>query len=267
MLVCPSCGHQQEEGKHCGVCGSEMKKETVTEEKETSTLNHEETAATSEPVKHQNDNLGKAKEASQTYGKDALALLKRPSSAFQLSKDNWITGLVTIVIFALSVTISYYILANKLFQAMAGIFGGGEALPFFEVFIPFFFVTILSVAAAIFSVFVIMKIIGSKVDFKQMVAQYGSLMVPFAALSVTGILFALMGSGQGTLLFVGVPSLFVMMIFPGYIVLEFTKEGTSKYDRIYLAVGASFIAMVLIYIITRIFVSDTMNSLPFFNMF
>src|SRR5699024_911091 len=114
-MQCPSCGQQTEEGKFCTNCGAP--------------LQSNESAATSEPVHNNqvqepqaqqpqgeqstaqaapNETVEKIKEIGNNFSNFFLTLVKKPSAAKQANHNDWISSVITMVIYALIFALGYF---------------------------------------------------------------------------------------------------------------------------------------------------------------
>ncbi|TLS38597.1 zinc ribbon domain-containing protein [Pseudalkalibacillus caeni] len=258
MITCPQCNTQQESGKFCGSCGADLSPQ-ASDFAQPSAKPEVAAAASaqSQPV-YTNENLNKAKEGVSKYWNFALDVLKRPSAALTGNETHFTNGLITIAVYVVAFSLSLYFLANKLFKTMMGGFGsafgegmGAKSLPFFDIASPIFMFVLLFIAGAMLSSFAAIKMMSEPLSFKGIIGQFGSIIIPFAAMNVIAIIFGLAGSIQLTLLLTGLSLLFTTFIMPAIVVYDFSLKIGKPVNRVYWSVGASALSMLIAYLVVR----------------
>jgi hypothetical protein len=273
MITCPSCLNEQDTGKFCGKCGTNLM-ETGGQPQPSA---HAETAAAAQPVPsmNSNENLMKAKEGVSKYWNYALEVLKKPSTALAGKESQFLNGIITIGIFVAALSISIYFLANKFYKEMFGGIGsllsgdemGAQSLPFFQFASSLMLFSLLFIIGALISVFLAAKLMSEGFTFKELLARFGGILIPFAALNVAAILFGLMGSIKFTLLLTGVSLLLTIVIMPALVVYDRAVKSSKAINGIYWSVGASAVSMLITYFIVRTSVMEFVNEIEsLFNM-
>lgn len=273
IITCSQCQHQQESGKFCGSCGADLSsamESTVQQPAQT-----EVAAGVHTQPAYTNENLTKAKEGVSKYWSFALDVLKRPSIALTGTEGHFVNGLVTIAVYVVAFALSLYFLANKLFKTMFGgmgsLFGespmGAQSLPFFDIVSPLFMFALLFVAGALLSSFAAIKMMSDSLSFKGIIGQFGSVIIPFAALNVIAIIFGLTGSIQVTLLLTALSLLFPVIVMPALVVYDRSMQNSRPVNRIYWSVGASALSLLIAYLVVRTSVMSFMEDMDqFMNM-
>ncbi|RBP02511.1 hypothetical protein [Rossellomorea aquimaris] len=269
MMKCSSCLNEQDSGKFCGKCGAGL----------TETGNHPlpsaytEVAAASQTVAPEpvnvNENVVKAKESVSKYWNYALQILKKPADALKNGESQFLNGIITIAIMVIASSLSIYFLANKYYKAMFGGLGsllseggmGGQSLPFFNITSTLSLFALLFIVGALISVFVAAKFMLEGFTIKELLAQFGGVLVPFAALNVVAIVFGLMGSIQLTLILTGISLFYTIVVMPAIVVYDRAMKSGKSLNRIYWALGASAISVFITYLIIRISVMDFINEI------
>ncbi|MGM7703002.1 hypothetical protein ACSVDE_14825 [Pseudalkalibacillus sp. Hm43] len=264
-MICPVCKHEQENGKFCGSCGASM---IVTTTENEIAATSESVNVTTSTVSTPNENLDKAKNISRMYGNYVLALLKRPSLAFTLNEQQFVNGIITIILYALTFALSLYFLANSIFKAaMDGI---GElfmettpaaSLPFFDITFKLLLIGVVFVAIGMVSTLLVAKLMGNKLPVKESLSQYSSVLVPFTALNMVAMILGLLGSVWGTIIIIVLSLLFVILFIPGFVVYEYSKDTKGTVDRFYWSFGAILGAMLFTYLVGKMFVWEAFSSL------
>src|SRR5699024_5999847 len=141
MLKCSNCGHEQASGKYCGECGQPLSQST--------NQNTEETAATTASAVQPNQvNVAKQKmqqpqqpqqpqqvnptveimkATSRSYWAYFLRYIKRPSQAFETGATEFVSAMISCVLYVVLLALSVYLLIS---QNTYGLF----EVPFFRVF-------------------------------------------------------------------------------------------------------------------------------------
>ncbi|KGP91527.1 hypothetical protein N780_20095 [Pontibacillus chungwhensis BH030062] len=255
-MTCPSCQKDNQSGKFCGSCGTPFSEAAT------------ETAAsyTAGTSTQQTEVLDRAKGVSKQYGNYALHLLKKPSEAFAQSDQQFVQGLSTLVIYLVTFALSLFFLFNSFFQEAQSSYGAfmedvaPESLPFFKVTWPLFINTTFIVLAAIISTLAVAKIISASVSVKGIIIQFGSLLVPFVALNVLGMLAGLAGSIKFTFIFGSISLLFPILLYPALIIYEYAQKSSTPVNRIYWSLSATLFTVFLIYIEIDMFIRDKMEE-------
>ncbi|MGD6803418.1 hypothetical protein ACQCVK_12435 [Rossellomorea vietnamensis] len=273
MIICSECNHQQEAGKFCGSCGADLS--TAVESPIQPSAQREVAAAshTQQPV-YNNENLTKAKEGVSKYWSFALNVLKSPSAALTGYETHFVNGLITIAVYVAAFALSLYFLANKLYKTMMGGFGnffgegmGAQSLPFFDIAFALFMFALLFVAGAILSSFAAIKMMSEPLSFKGIIGQFGSVIIPFAAMNVIALIFGLAGSVQLTLLFTGLSLIFTIFIMPAIVVYDRSIKSGKSVNSVYLSIGASAMSMLIVYLVVRTSVMSFLEEMnQFMNM-
>ncbi|WP_345242061.1 zinc ribbon domain-containing protein [Pontibacillus salipaludis] len=255
-MTCPSCQKDNQSGKFCGSCGTPLSAAAT------------ETAASyaAGPSTQQTEVINRAKGASKQYGNYALQLLKKPSEAFDKSDQQFVQGLSTLVIYLVTFALSLFFLFNSLFKKAQSSFGSymeglaPESLPFFKITWPLFLNTTFIVLAAVISTLAVARIISASFSVKGLITQFGSLLVPFAALNVLGMLAGLAGSIKFTLILGSISLLFPVLLYPALIIYEYALKSEAPIKRVYWSLGATLFTVFLIYLEINLFIRDKVQE-------
>ncbi|GEM_PF-1749859 len=269
MLECPSCNHQQNSGKFCGVCGTEMQPQNAAESPQQQSGRAEESPQTNiEPLEVQvNPQAGAevnqaaaamegnaqptgdiVKEGLNNYWSYFVSLLKNPARAFQSDKNQLTNSLINIGLFALFFSLSIYFLGNSLIKT----FGGrwySESLPFFSIVPKLLFFALILIAITFGSAFVITKLAKSQESFKEIVAQYGSLYVPFVTLNLVAVLGGLIGSNQLTLFTLAISSVLVFSYIPVLFVYEKASKINPNGQKVYYGLATILLIVFISFLL------------------
>ncbi|MCF3942993.1 DUF6574 domain-containing protein [Oceanobacillus alkalisoli] len=271
MLVCPSCNHQQETGKFCGVCGTAMQAQHAadhsnqqSEREEDSQVNAEQMKAQAEPQATTNSNPAAAtiegnaqpttetiKEGLNNYWSYFLHLLKNPVRAFESGEKQMTNSLINIGLFALFFSLSIYFLGNSLYKSIGGGWLGESvpSLPFFGIVSRLFFFALILIAITFGSALAMTKLAKSQDSIKKIIAQYGSIYVPFVGLNLVAVIGGLIGSYQLTLFTLAISVIMIFSYVPVLFVYEKVSEINRNGQKIYFSLATilliSFICFLL----------------------
>ncbi|SEQ63415.1 hypothetical protein [Piscibacillus halophilus] len=251
MLICNHCQHQQDGGNFCENCGNSFTEQVHNSD--------EEVAATTSTNTTKGSQAENVKYHLKNYMDYFVTILKNPNVSLKQPDSSFINGIMTLIILSIAVSLGSYFLLNGIYKQAFGSFMAESSLPFFEVFFRFLITSILILLAGLASLTIIFKFGKVELTFKRILAQYGALSVPFTAISVLTILSGLIGAvGLTTTLLLASISAFIA-IAP--ILLSFhhlSKNNSNQY--VYLTLGSYFITAIIIYIMFRIFLSNTLEQ-------
>ncbi|WP_404454794.1 hypothetical protein [Oceanobacillus kapialis] len=256
MLVCTTCHHQQDTGKFCGACGA-----AVIPAGEASnagaTAGQVEVAATTAAGNTSSD----VKAGFQSYGSYYFSLLKNPTLAFQSSRNHFLSGFITLLIYAISFSLSIYFLANSLMRSFMGGFASTEStLPFFELNFRLVIIIAITMAISLLSAYIMVKVAKNPIDFQTFLAQIGGLAVPFTGLNVLAILFGLAGSVSLTMYTLGTSLLLYLLFVPVLMVYEKAYVVAKQGQRVYLSLATVVVMTILSYVIGRIMLAEFLSD-------
>ncbi|MCG3419341.1 zinc ribbon domain-containing protein [Oceanobacillus jordanicus] len=245
-MICPSCGQQTEEGKFCTNCGAPLPVENnaATQEPVNTDPTLEQESNVGEPSQplasgqqqnqsQSNDFMETVKRETSQFGAFFVKLLKKPSEGQNVTSSQLISGIITIVIFSLLISLGSYIISSSIGSYFMRVsFVDSFLLPLIQ------FLVLFGVIAAIS--FAGVKIGGQSLSFTAVVAKTGAYSVPFLVLTVLGSLLALVGiSLSGIFILVGL--LGPILVVPTFILLE---KPAPAFDRIYLLIGIYFVTLL-----------------------
>src|SRR5699024_9320835 len=172
-------------GKFCGKCGQPLSQST--------NQNTEETAATTasaaqpnqvnvaeqnmqqpqQPQQPQqvNPTVEKMKATSRSYWAYFLRYIKRPSQAFETGATEFVSAMISCVLYVVLLALSVYLLIS---QNTYGLF----EVPFFRVFFGMGLFLVVFMAVTLLVMFLTNKLFGPGASFKDVVAQYGGHLTP-----------------------------------------------------------------------------------------
>lgn len=278
MLVCPNCNYEQEVGRFCAKCGSatatastkqqvsptkeEVSQESVSTPVQSQPIAQEQIAATTEQSSvNTQQTVEVTKQALGQYWDYILFLLKNPSRAFNLNANYFVYALVTIGIYAIAFSLSLYFLGNSYYKKVVGMWSGTGSLPFFEINMNMIFFMIIFIAVIFFSAFFAIKLAKNRLNFKTLIAQFGGLIVPFAALNVIAILGGLIGSLPITLIPIYLSVLFVFIYLPVVFTYEKVSQVNSQGQKVYFSLLTVIFIAIISLILSDVVIINMLENL------
>ncbi|MGM8215842.1 hypothetical protein ACLIA0_09760 [Bacillaceae bacterium W0354] len=276
MLVCSKCNSTQESGQFCGVCGGQLVEQNETVQNvdvqnvapqnnvEQIQMNHQPNQQA--PTQQPNETVENVKKELSNYWNYFLNFLKQPTKALNTNDQNFVNGLITLILYAFTFGLSLYFLINGLYKEMSSWFGVGESAPFFSITFRVMFFVALLVLSGLVSAFVMLKVAKVNTSIQTLVAQYGSLAVPFLTVNLLAVLTALASAEQlTTMLLMGGYLLFVF-VTPALLVFEKATQVDVNGQRFYYSIGTVVITSVLVYILFDFVISSFLDKIGY-NMF
>ncbi|WP_249870445.1 DUF6574 domain-containing protein [Oceanobacillus saliphilus] len=257
MLVCPKCNNHQESGKFCGVCGEAVQpvaREAIVNGtiQEPVGSSGSAQAATMEVQ----PTVAAIKSGVSQYWSYFLSLVKNPTRAFQSNEDHFANGLITLALYAVIYSLSIYFLANSIMRSFGGFFS--ESIPFFALNSRIVLAVILSFAITFGSAYAMMKIGKNQESFKTIIAQYGSIIVPFTALNVIAMLGGIISSIQLTFIPLIASVIFAFLFIPVIFVYEKLKNHQQK---VYLSLATIVFIFIISYVLGDVLLSNLLNDI------
>lgn len=298
MKKCTKCSNEQEQGNFCAKCGGKTEEieanSSVQQEAETTndaiqqetTANNENLAtqqvkqqkevsptatntatAGSETVHPEKSNQATAKvnedfqKVAGDYWSYVVQLLKNPAQAFGKAEDEFLNGLINIIVYGATFGLSFYFLTSAATQGMFEFFPGENELPFFKTFFSASIYGLMSIACTIISIVIFEKIWIKQMSFKEEIAQYGGLLTPLAALNVLTILTGLMDF-MGTTIGLLMLSLFLSTFITGILfIYEKINYFQSSIYKVYISIGMLLANMFIVYLMLRVLVGEAVDQL------
>ncbi|QGS68025.1 hypothetical protein CV093_03045 [Oceanobacillus sp. 143] len=182
-MLCPSCKQETEPGKFCTVCGASLVIEETAATADSQTAN-----VVSQPEQPKKSNQSQTNEFTEKVAAEAktfwsfvLNILKKPSSAQNITANQWISGLITLIIFSLLIALGSFIAANSYFSSS---FWNSFIQPFIQFIVLFAAIAAITFAGA--------KITAQPLSFQDIVAKFGAYSIPFLGLVIIGAILAML---------------------------------------------------------------------------
>jgi hypothetical protein len=167
------------------------------------------------------------------YRKYFTHYFKKPVDVFLQNENEYLNGVITIVIFALLTGISYFGLRDS--------FDSIES-SFFQVVSETFLFIVVSTFIALLSLYVINKLFGPELELQNIIGIYGTHLFPIIVLVLLSNVFILMNLIVfGNVLLV-VAVLYAIFILPLYLLTKLLAQQATNIDPHY-----SFISYIIVF--------------------
>lgn len=228
-MICSNCGHEQEQGKFCGKCGTKFEEAAVDYIDNSVT---EQVAATqAEPViptptqpTEPNIHVENLKKQSKMYGSYFMQQLKRPSLIYNRGEE-FTNGLISIILLGVLLSLSLYIFMGQLFSG----YGPG----FFSFFSSVLVFILFAMGIVISSLFLTNKFFGPQHSFKTIISFYGAHFSPLLIAATVSLLLMLLKSYTFGNLIVSIVFIFALFILPLYLITLLLTKKSTHMDPLY----------------------------------
>ncbi|RDW15346.1 DUF6574 domain-containing protein [Oceanobacillus chungangensis] len=259
MLVCPKCNNHQESGKFCGVCGEALQ-QVRSEEQSSESIEHSALSQGAAVLESQSQPTASAiKSGVSQYWSYFLSLVKNPTRAFQSNEKHYLNGLITLALYAIIFSLSIYFLTNSVMRSFGGFFG--ESVPFFALVSRIVVSVIITFVITFGSAFAMIKLAKNQDSFKIIIAQYGSIIVPFTALNVIAMLGGLIGSYQLTFIPLLISLVFTFTFIPVLFVFEKVSKINANGQKVYLSLATIVLISFISYILSDALLSSLLEDI------
>jgi hypothetical protein len=211
---------------------------------------------TNRPAVQSKIQLQQMKQISKQYFSYFLEVLKSPVSVGQTSNAGHVVhAFITLGLFALLLPLIVYFYLRSTIGDIS--FMGFEThVSFGRVVIKSFFILALIVLAGNSVLFLVLKMGKVEVKYKEVLARFGSFMVPSVALFTVALLFSLIGAHSVMGLFI-TGGLFAWFASVGFVIYSFKKDNTSGLDAFYGVLITYVATLLLLYL----FADDIFSNL------
>ena len=290
MMICAICGHENADGKFCEKCGaklgSEVEETAAIHPDETQEIQRaeeapvltedpqtvqQETAAgnpqnvftappppqasstgTAEGEPSQpNPYLESAKQNSKVYFEYFVKGLKSPLAVAQKTgSEQLLNGIISMVIFVILIPLMIYL---SLGSDVRNFYSGGLLVN--VVLKPVFWLALFMLLVAVYTFGAVKLSTNPRADLKEIIARFGTLLIPFIVISLIAFLFMLMGSVIGGL-FLAIALIGGIFTIPVLITLSYNRSGVGGIDTLY--------AILMIYaavFLTTLVLGDSLGSM------
>lgn len=201
----------------------------------------------SSPVQ-QNVQLRQVKQISKQYFSYFLEVLKSPVRAGETSNAGHVANaFITLGLFALLLPLIVYFYLRSTIGDL-NFLGFETHVSFGRVIIKSFFILALIVLAGNSVLFLVLKLGKVGVNYREVLARFGTFMVPAVALNAVALLFSLLGAHSVMGLFV-TAGLFAWFAAIGFVGNSFNKEHISGLDAFYGVIISYLATLLLLYLL------------------
>jgi small-conductance mechanosensitive channel len=246
-MNCPSCNHVNQGGTFCENCGTKLTTAAVSQVAASYEQNSTIRSGASVPPAS-NQYLEATKVISKQYFGYFMQVLKKPYQNSQaVGAEHFVNGLITIILFSLIIPLTIYFSAKGMFGGYGGGLFGEASIPFGDFVIkPFFAYLIFMLLIAVFS-FIAIKLGKVQISFKEVVARFGSFLIPFVAILVIGLIFSILKISFALVILL-IALMSAIFIVPTLVIAGFKRNSSTGLDTIYgilLTYILSFITMAI----------------------
>ncbi|RFA34497.1 hypothetical protein CAI16_11345 [Virgibacillus dokdonensis] len=235
-MLCPNCEQETKESKFCTNCGAYLNLE------EAAVAEEDESKSDATP-----SNNGDFSSTVNTVGKHFarffMHYLKSPHKARFATQQDIIPAIISIVLFALAVTISFYVVVTSQVGSYFVEIGflDGFIIPFIQYLLLFALIILLT--------FICTKLTAQHMTLQETVTKFGIYVIPFLFTFLAGILFTWIKVPFFSVL-IPISILGPVIFIPSFILLE-QKEKEHGYDRVYILIIFYFISFVVMSILLQ----------------
>ncbi|WP_010529365.1 zinc ribbon domain-containing protein [Lentibacillus jeotgali] len=257
-MQCPSCGQYSEEGKFCTNCGAQLvseqedTEETIPHQEDSNVIVNNDSEQDSETSDSSNEFTEKLKSDAINFGHFFITLMKNPSEAKKANHSDTISGIITILIFSLLLSVSYHFVLTAI---PAGFFSNVSLFDSFVLPLITFILLQILIAGLTFAG---AKLAVQAVTFRGIIAKYGAYLIPFLLLYAAGLIFSFIGLSALAGILIPVSILGLLLLAPTFILLEQPSEG---FDRVYVLLGLYIIVIMAFAFFSQAFLSSILGSM------
>ncbi len=268
-LQCVKCQHEQQGGKFCVKCGSRFEMEIGGEPgaaavpAETVPYTSQSQQASYQPVQPQpsSQHVETAKNVSKMYVNFFLKGLKNPTNSSQaVFGDQFVNGLITMVLYAISIPLMIYFALKGL-----PMLGGMVEFSFSDVVVKPAFYYLLFIAVIAITCFAAIRLGKSVVTFKDVFARFGSFLVVPTGFLIVALILSLLGV-ELSFLFLAFGFLGLFLVVP-FTIYSFKKDVPSGLDGVYGTFLTYLVIILLIVLIGDVLLGQLEEAMSSFIPF
>ncbi|WP_404405064.1 hypothetical protein [Jeotgalibacillus malaysiensis] len=244
-MTCPTCDHQQAQGKFCGKCGAGLQPaETVNTQTATSPLAAAvQTAMPGQAATADSPYAGKVRNTSQGFAAYFKKYVKSPGAILQTGATEFKNGLIllilTTIVLALALTSLVHSFVLTLLEGLnefTSFFGTPEPAltpSIISYFLSSFLYIAIPVALVIGILFATVKIFSTGRPIQQLTAFYGTLLFPTLFLSALSLIFKFLNANTYSIAALVAAIVFALIITPVYLNATLLNKSSTKTDAYY----------------------------------
>lgn len=280
-MICQDCGKETVKGKFCQFCGAQLQADEVAAAAELNQESIDESSDnaveqvvanenvnddfpqsdTEQQVQKPNQFAEQLKEESAKLGDFLLTLIKKPREAKNMTGTYFISGIVTMVILSLLISLNHFISLKSASSSWDSIFGGVGDPTFVDHFLLPFLKYLLMFGLLAVIVFAAAKVVLQELTIKEAFAKYGAYLVPFTLLYLVGFIFTLIKLASLQVIVTSFSLSAIIMLIPIFILTEKEVKG---FDLVYTIVAVTLVSFIISgYLSTSTFssISNILGSL------
>ncbi|KYD09091.1 MULTISPECIES: zinc ribbon domain-containing protein [Heyndrickxia] len=244
-MKCPNCQHENEGGNFCENCGTRLLEQA----------GNEVAASATHPIQtpsekaQSNQYVEATKKISKQYFQYFIQVLKKPyANSHSVGEEHFVNGIITIILYSLFIPFILYFGVKILFSGInrfGSLFGANinAGPPFAEtVIIPFFGYLVLTILVITFT-FAAIRLGKVQVGYKEVLARFSSFLIPFVAILLIGLIFAIIKIKFFLAIFL-LGFFGSILMVPPLVIASYKKENHEGLDVIF----GSLIIYVLTYL-------------------
>lgn len=224
------------------------------------------------PTPSETHSTAEAKAAVKSYWAYSVELLKNPSKALQHQQDKFTYGLINLGLYALTFALIIFAVMRRASKDAMGYsgFGGfsdeyGITSEVNSIIFQTSFYTLIGIAfmlaVLMVSLLAVEKVMVKRLTFKDIVAQYGGLIVPFVYLQAAVFLFSFIGTRFVTFSLMFLSIAFVMYILAGLYMYEKVNYYQSSSQKVYTFVGTIVFVTIVYTVVSLVIGASLLEAL------
>ncbi|MFY3792743.1 Yip1 family protein [Ureibacillus sp. MALMAid1270] len=191
--------------------------------------------------------------------------LKSPSTIFGRGESQFVNGIISIVLYAIIFGLSLFFVANQFVSAFSmGAYNAGSQ--FFQIFFSGFIAIIILVALVIVALLIINKLFGPDVSFKELISNYGALIIPSLLLLALAAIFLVINVYNFAMIFFMISLFIALIAVPLYMITRLLGTRSKTIDPFYAYILYIVLFSVFYYILNNIFLSNTIGQYMNFGL-
>jgi len=265
-MKCSNCKHENEGGKFCENCGAKLQ----------GTFENE-VAASVEPVyessqrNQTNQYIETTKKVSKQYFSYFMQVLKKPyANSKNVGSEHFINGIITIVLYCLFIPLMTYFgvsgVLSKVNNFGSSLLGTDVNIkpPFTDIVIKPVFAYVIFTLLVVTYTFAAVKLGRIKASYKELLARFGSILIPFVLLLAIGFVMSILKM-KLFILFLILGFIGSILVVPPLVIASYKKENQEGLDVVYGTLLTYVLIFITNIIMAKILFEAIINS--FSNIF
>lgn len=240
-MNCTNCGHERMAGNFCGKCGASFSEQSL-DNKDVITKQIES-----------NPHIENIKDKSKLYFNYFIKYLKNPSHIYQKDENEFINGIISIVLLATLIGFSFFTLVHNNAYDIYN-------TSFFSIFGSLFMFSIISIGLVLLTLLLINNFFGPQHSFKSIISLYGGHLSPVILLGVVSLLLLFLKSFTFGSIILIIAFLFSVFILPLYLISFLLTKKSNSADPFYGFIIYIMTFSILLSIFTIILADSTISN-------